>query len=150
MKTNLITEEIISEKLRSKGIPESYYKADENDAWEMVAAHFDAKVDDIWTRNTYDFYCYAETTADNYEVWVATTNPDSICIGEDIYYYTSELSGPIYEAIINGNHMYIDDTNEHYFLDAVEDAYELMVNNIKEEIEEELIERGYGRDDANN
>ena len=46
--------------------------------------------------------------------------------------------------------MYIDDTNEHYFLDAVEDAYELMVNNIKEEIEEELIEQGYGRDDANN
>ena len=150
MKTNLITDELISEKLRSKGIPESYHDADENDAWNMVAAHFDAKVDDTWTRNTYDFYCYAETTADNYEVWIATDNPDSICISEDVHYYESELSGAIYNAIISGKHIYVDDTNEHYFLDAVEEAYELMVDNIKEEIEEELIEQGYGRDDANN
>ena len=39
--------------------------------------------------------------------------------------------------------MYIDDLDWPAFMDAVEESYGNMVNDIKEEIENELIEQGY-------
>ena len=44
--------------------------------------------------------------------------------------------------------MYVDDLDAHYFIDAVEEAYGQMVNNVKEEIENELIEQGYEHENA--
>ena len=49
----------------------------------------------------------------------------------------------IAEAIQEGYNMYIDDLDWHPFMDAVEESYGNMVNDIKEEIENELIEQGY-------
>ena len=97
----------------------------------------------------FDFYCYEETTADGYTVYIATNNPDSVCVSEDIYYYENDLSDEIVEAIVNGENMYIDDLDAHYFIDAVEKAYGQMVNNIKEKIENKLIEQGYEHENAN-
>jgi hypothetical protein len=68
---------------------------------------------------------------------------DSPCISEDVYYYDNDLSDAIVEAIINGEDMYVDDLDAHYFMDAVEEAYGKMVYDVKEEIENELIEQGY-------
>ena len=53
------------------------------------------------------------------------------------------MSDEIAEAIQEGYNMYIDDLDWPAFMDAVEEAYGQMVNNIKEEIENELIEQGY-------
>ena len=117
----------------------------------LLEKHFQCKVTDDFTNTHKDFYCYTETTADGYEVWIATNNMDSPCISEDVYYYDNDLSDAIVDAIVNGAYMYVDDLDAYYFMDAVEEAYGQMVNNIKEEIENELIEQGYeyeNRDEA--
>ena len=53
------------------------------------------------------------------------------------------MSDEIAEAIQEGYNMYIDDLDWYPFMEAVVESYENMVNDIKEEIENELIEKGY-------
>ena len=138
----IITDKLITDKLEAKGYLE-YHDMDETKAWNLLEKHYDCEVSDQWTNKHFDFYCYSETTADGYEVFIATNNPDSVCVGEDIHYYENDLSDEIAEAIQEGYNMYIDDLDWHPFMDAVEESYGSMVNDIKEEIENELIEQGY-------
>ena len=72
-------------------------------------------------------------------MFIATNNIDSICVGEDIHCYENDLQDEIAEAIQEGYNMYIDDLDWHPFMEAVEESYGNMVNDIKEEIENELI-----------
>ena len=137
-----LTDKLITDKLEAKGYLE-YHDIDETKAWNLLEKHYDCEVTDEWRNSSYDFYCYSETTADGYEVFVATNNADSPCISEDIHYYDNDLSGVIAEAIQDGNNMYIDDLDWHPFMDAVEESYGSMVGDIKKEIEDELIEQGY-------
>ena len=138
----IITDELITKKLEAKGYLE-YHEMDENKAWGLLEKHYECEVSDQWTNKSFDFYCYSETTADGYEVFIATDNPDSVCISEDVHYYENDLSQDISVAIQEGCSMYIDDLDWYPFMEAVEEAYGKMVNNIKEEIENELIEQGY-------
>ena len=144
----IITDKLITDKLEAKGYLE-YHDMEENKAWDLLEKHYDCDVWDQWSNKHFDFYCYEETTADGYTVYIATNNPDSVCVSEDIYYYENDLSDEIVEAIVNGENMYIDDLDAHYFIDAVEKAYGQMVNNIKEKIENKLIEQGYEHENAN-
>ena len=141
----IITDELITKKLEAKGYLE-YNEMDENKAWDLLEKNFECEVSDQWTNKSFDFYCYSETTADGYEVFIATDNPDSVCISEDVHYYENDLSQDISVAIQEGCSMYIDDLDWYPFMEAVEEAYGKMVNNIKEEIENELIEQGYERE----
>ncbi len=146
----IITDELIISKLEADGFLE-FHDMDENKAWSMLQAYYDCEVDDQWRNKHYDFYCYEETTADGYTIYVATDNTDSICVSEDIHYYENDLSSEIKRAIKDGCTMYVDDLDAHYFMDAVEEAYETMYNNYKQKIENELIEQGYeyeNRDEA--
>ena len=138
----IITDKLITDKLEAKGYLE-YHDIDENKAWDLLEKHFECEVSDEYRNKSYDFYCYTETTADGYEVWIATNDMNSPCISEDVHYYDNDLSDAIVEAIVNGEDMYVDDLDAHYFIDAVEEAYGQMVNNVKEKIENELIEQGY-------
>jgi len=138
----IITDKLITDKLEAKGYLE-YHDMDENKAWKLLEKHYDCEVSDQWSMKHFDFYCYEETTADGYTVYIATNDPDSVMVGEDIHYYENDLSNEIAEAIQEGYNMYIDDLDWHPFMDAVEESYISMVNDIKEEIENELIEQGY-------
>ena len=138
----IITDKLITDKLEAKGYLE-YDEMDETKAWNLLEKHYDCEVSDQWTNKHFDFYCYSETTADGYEVFIATNNIDSICVGEDIHYYENDLQDEIAEAIQEGYNMYIDDLDSQPFMYAVEESYGNMVNDIKEEIENELIEQGY-------
>ena len=42
--------------------------------------------------------------------------------------------------------MYIDDLDAHYFMDAVEEAYDGMLDKLREEMEEQLKIKGYERE----
>ena len=137
-----LTDKLITDELEAKGYLE-YHDMDENKAWDLLKEHFHCNVTESFHHGIKDFYCYTENTADGYELWIATNNIDSPCISEDVYYYTNQIADVIVEAIVNGEDMYIDDLASHYFMDAIEKAYVEMVNNIKEEIENELIEQGY-------
>ena len=103
----IITDKLITDKLEAKGYLE-YHDMDETKAWNLLEKHYDCEVSDQWTNKHFDFYCYSETTADGYEVFIATNNTDSICVGEDIHYYENDLSDEIAEAIQEGYNMYID------------------------------------------
>ena len=142
-----ITDKLITDTLEAKGYLE-YEEMDETKVWNLLEKHYDCEVTDQWSRNTYDFYCYSETTADGYEVFVATHDPDSISICEDVHYYENDLQKEIEQAIQDGNSMYIDDLDASYFMYAVEACYDSMYDDIKKEIENELIEQGYEYEDA--
>ena len=102
----IITDKLIVDMLEKRGYL-NYSDIDENKAWDLLEKYYDCEVSDQWTNKHLGFYCYEETTADGYTVYIATNNPDSVCVGEDIHYYENDLSDKIAEAIQDGNSMYI-------------------------------------------
>jgi len=137
----IITEELIDERLKSKGVK---FDLNHEEALKVIEDHFEFKLTDDWN-GTPDYSIYTETTADGYEVWVATNNPNgNICVNSDVYYYDNDLSEPLIEAMTDYNELiYVDDLSEYYVEDAVQRVYEEYVNDIKQEVEDELIEEGY-------
>ena len=81
-------------------------------------------------------------------MFVATHDPDSISICEDVHYYENDLQKEIEQAIQDGNSMYIDALDASYFMYAVEACYDSMYDDIRKEVENELIEQGYEYEDA--
>jgi len=142
MSKKIITDELITSELEKQGYLE-YHDMEETKAWKLLQAHYNCEVNDSWLNKHYDFYCYEETTADGYTIYVATDNTDSICVSEDIHYYDNDLSDEIVVAIKDGCTMYIDDLEAHYFMYAVEECYDDMMEKLKNEMEEQLKMKGY-------
>ncbi len=46
-----------------------------------------------------DLYCYSESTADGYDVWVLTMSQNDISVSENVYYYDSDLASAVMEEI---------------------------------------------------
>src|SRR6056300_1858323 len=138
LKQKIITDKLITSELEKQGYLE-YHDMEETKAWNLLQAHYNCEVDDQWRNRHYDFYCYEETTADGYTIYVATDNVDSVCVSEDVHYYENDLSDEIVVAIKDGCTMYIDDLDAHYFMDAVEACYDKMLDKLREEMEEQLI-----------
>ena len=136
-----ITEELIDERLEAKGFQED---VSHDEALEAIQDHYEFELVDDWNK-TPDFSIYTETTADNYEVWVATYGDGSkVNIGEDVHYYENDLAEKLAEAMIDYNELiYVDDLDSYYVQDAVTDVYDSYYNDLKQEVENELIEEGY-------
>jgi len=139
--SKIITEKLIEEKLKEKGI--SMYEGDDN-ALEKLQNYYEFELTDNYNR-TPDYSIFAESTADGYEVWVATSGDGrNICINEDVYYYDSDLSDPLYDAMFDYNELiYVDDLEAYYVQDAVDRAWEAFITEMIDEVENELIEQGY-------
>ena len=137
----IITEELIDERLKAKGVK---FDLEHDEALKVIQNHFEFELTDDWN-GTPDYSIYTETTADGYEVWVATNGDGrNICINEDIHYYENDLSDRLVEAMTDYNELiYVDDLEAYYVQDAVTEVYDSYVNDIKEEVENELIEEGY-------
>ena len=88
---------------------------------------------------------YTETTADGYEVWIATDNDRNPNVNEDIYYYDSDWLEKMPDAMTDGATIYYDqlDDEEYAFQEVIEEVYDEYYNDKKKEIENELIEEGY-------
>jgi hypothetical protein len=139
--SKIITEELIEQKLKEKGI--SMYNGDDN-ALAKLQDYYEFELTDSYNR-TPDYSIFAESTADGYEVWVATSGDGrNICINEDVYYYDSDLSDPLYDAMLDYNELiYVDDLEAYYVQDAIERAWEAFITEMIDEVENELIEQGY-------
>ena len=139
--SKIITEKLIEEKLKEKGI--SMYEGDDN-ALEKLQNYYEFELTDSYN-GTPDYSIYTETTADGYEVFVATSGDGrNICINEDVYYYDSDLAQALYDAMFDyGNLIYVDDLNAYYVQDAIEQAWESFITEMIDEVENELIEQGY-------
>ena len=95
--------------------------------------------------NKGDFKADSETTADGYEVYVATHDDKNITIQDDVYYYDSDLTDVIMEQLEEHYSVYIDeylyediymdDKFEEYFNENVED----IVDDIPESFTEEEL-----------
>ena len=143
--SKIITEELIEEKLKEKGI--SMYNGDGN-ALKKLQNYYDFELTDSYSR-TPDYSIYTETTADGYEVFIATSGDGrNISINEDVYYYDSDLAQALYDAMFDyGNLIYVDDLNAYYVQDAIEQAWESFITDMIDEVENELIEQGYKQEE---
>jgi hypothetical protein len=141
----IITEKLIEEKLKEKGL--SMYDQVEN-SLEKLQTHYEFELTDSYNR-TPDYSIYTETTADGYEVWVATSGDGrNICINEDVYYYDSDLAQALYDAMFDYNELiYVDDLDAYYVQDAIEQAWESFITDVIDEVENELIEQGYKQEE---
>jgi hypothetical protein len=140
----ILTEKLIEEKLKEKGI--SMYNGDDN-ALEKLQNYYEFELTDSYNR-TPDYSIFAESTADGYEVWVATSGDGrNICINEDVYYYENDLSDALYDAMFDYNELiYVDDLEAYYVQEAIERAWEAFIDEMIGEVEDELIEQGYERE----
>lgn len=140
----ILTEKLIEEKLKEKGI--SMYNGDDN-ALEKLQNYYEFELTDSYNR-TPDYSIYTESTADGYEVWVATNGDGrNICINEDVYYYENDLSDALYDAMMDYNELiYVDDLEAYYVQEAIERAWESFIDDMIGEVEDELIEQGYERE----
>ncbi len=139
--SKIITDKLIEEKLKEKGL--SMYDGDDN-ALAKLQDYYEFELTDNYNR-TPDYSIFAESTADGYEVWVATSGDGrNICINEDVYYYDSDLSDPLYDAMFDYNKLiYVDDLEAYYVQDAVDRAWEAFITEMIDEVENKLIDQGY-------
>jgi hypothetical protein len=142
----IITEKLIEEKLKEKGLS-MYDQVD--DSLKKLQDYYDFELTDSYNR-TPDYSIFAESTADGYEVWVATSGDGrNICINEDVYYYENDLGDALYNAMFDGYNelIYVDDLEAYYVQDAIEMAWESFIADMIDEVENELIEQGYEREE---
>lgn len=142
MKTKkLITEELIDKRLKAHGVK---FDLEHDEALEVIQKHYEFELTDNWGGRP-DYSIYTESTADGYEVWIATDGDGrNVCINEDVYYYENELADKLSEVMTDYyESIYVDDLDADYVEEAVTEVYESYVLDMKEEIENELIEEGY-------
>ena len=147
MSKKIITDDIIDERLEARGVE---IDLDHDKALEKIQDHYEFRLVSDWN-GTPDYSIYTETTADGYEVWVATSGDGrNVCINEDVHYYENDLSEKLVEAMTDYNELiYVDDLESYYVQDAVTEAYESYYNDMKQEVENELIEEGYEHEKSN-
>ena len=124
---------------------------------ELILSHLDFEItNDYNDWDNADFKVYTETTADGYEVFVATFD-DGPSICEDVYYYDNDLARAIKQEITNGmvfyieedlyDDMYFNDELIELFVENVDDIYaERLELGITEE-EEKFLKEEYGIED---
>ena len=86
--------------------------------------------------NKGDFKVYSETTADGYEVYVATHDDQNVSIQDDVYYYDSDLTNIIMEQLEEHYSVYIDEYlyDDIYMDDAFEEYFNENVEDIVSDI----------------
>ena len=141
MKKKLLTEELIDKRLEEHGVN---FDIDHDEALKVIQTHYDFELTDNWN-GTPDYSIYTETTADGYEVWVATSGDGrNVCINEDVHYYDNDLSEKLVEAMTDYNELiYVEDLEEYYVQDAVREVYDSYVETITEQVINDLIDEGY-------
>lgn len=143
--TKYITEELIEQKMISYGYGETD-SHDEEYIKELVLKHYDAELTDQWQQNC-DYYIYEESTADGYSIFVATHDTNSVCVSEDIHYYDSDLSSVLQDAIKDGGEIYVDDYNQDFIDDAIQELYVYLAERFHDQAIDELEDEGYKQKD---
>ena len=144
-----ITDELIEERLNEQGLSlDGYGAEDEDEDYKKLCEYYDFELTDQW-HGMIDYYLYSETTADGYELWVATDNDKGdVNINEDVHYYDNDLSEVLTEWIrYGGATIYVDDMETYYVTEALETMWENMIDSIKDQIIIELESEGYEHED---
>ncbi len=148
MATKKLTDDLILSKMAEEHgcLPPEDIGFDEK--FQAIKDHFEFSISADW--NNPDFMFYSETTADGYEVWIATDNDRNPSVNEDIYYYDSDWLEKMANCMYDGCSIYYQDADcdDYAFQDVVDEVYEEYWGDIKKDVENELIEQGYERKES--
>jgi len=142
MSEKLLTEDLILEKMEEKGIPEPN-SIEVPEMQKIVLEYYDASIKHDWGHA--NMFFTTMSTADGYELYMATEDDTSPYFDQDVYYYDSEWFEKLPDCIRDGMTIHVDEyaMDEYGFEDAITDVYEDYWTDQKEEVENELIEEGY-------
>ena len=142
MSKKLLTEDIILKKLEEKGIAEPG-EIDVPEMQKRVLNYYDSEIKHDWGHA--NMYFTVMSTADGYEVYMATEDDSKPYFEQDVYYYESDWFEKLPDAIRDGLTIHVDEhyMEEYNYQDAITEVYEDYWNDIKEEVENDLIEEGY-------
>ena len=142
-----ITDKLINERLEKLGFGEKQ-ENDEEVRMENVLKHYHIKLSDNFQNA--DFNIYQESTADCYEVWVASHDINRVNICEDVYYYDSDLADVLAENIrwSSGSEdyehvIYISDIDFNFVDEAFSTLFEELSMKFQEEVVQQLVDEGY-------
>jgi hypothetical protein len=148
MSKKIITDELVESKMIKLGFPTSDDDriSDEDFIKSTVLKYYDVIMHDDYTSNA-DYYVYPETTADGYEVFIATYDDRNICVNEHVHYYDGDLSTELESAIRDGSceEIYVasDFTDEYWLSDMFSEIYQSICEIQEQEIIDVLIDEGY-------
>lgn len=138
----IVTEDLMISKLEERGVL-NCFDSDKGITMKQLENHFDFKLVKDWSSSA-DYYICEDTTVDGHTIWIATTDIYNIHVSEDIHYYDHSLAEALCEAITDQRRrIYVDDIWQEFVVEAMESCYEEFINDMREEIENELIDEGY-------
>ena len=142
--SKILTDDLILEKLADNNVypPEDL---DYDRKINVIKDHFDFSISSDWGNP--DMMFYTETTADGYEVYIATEDDRKPSVNDDIYYYESDWLEKMADAMTDGRDIYFqdydDDAENYEFQEVIDEVYDDYFNDKKQEVENELIDEGY-------
>ena len=143
-----ITTELVNERLEKLGFGETA-ASDGDVAIQSVLNYYNVKLSDTFNEG-HDFYIYEESTADGYEVYVATHDISKVNICEDVYYYDSDLADVLIDNIKRCDGcedfphiIYISDLDFNFVEEAMVYLFDYLTDRLEEEVREELFDEGY-------
>jgi hypothetical protein len=130
----ILTEDIILDRLKEKGIEEPGY-IDKSSIVDIITKHYGCTIKTGDWPSYADYWFYCSSTADD-------KNPD---LYSEVYYYENGWLDELEERLVNGDTVYLDGTAEesYEYEEILEQVYEDYWNDKKEEVESELIDEGY-------
>ena len=146
--SKILTDDLILEKLADNNVypPEDL---DYGRKINVIKDHFDFSISSDWGNP--DMMFYTETTADGYEVYIATEDDRKPSVNDDIYYYESDWLEKKADAMTDGRDIYFqdydDDAENYEFQEVIDEVYDNYFNDKKQEVENELIDEGYEWED---
>ena len=138
-----ITDELIDDKLKEQGLLH-ISDMDHDEMLVKLQAEYDFDIVHEWNQGA-QMYFYPESTADGYEVYIASENDSNPYIGQDVYYYESDWFEKLPDAIYDGLTIYVEEyaMGESAFTYAIEELYEELYETKQTEIINELKYQGY-------
>lgn len=136
---NRVTYEQVEKELEARGLrPIEDLDADE--IYKAVEDHFDFKMAPEFAGA--DIYFYEESTADGYSIYIATSDPNMLCMQEDVYYYDTDRFEKLRDSIVDGNTIYIDsyDMGDWRILEIFEELYQEIYSEAFSNLEQDLNE----------
>ena len=102
-----ITDELIDDKLKEQGLLH-ISDMDHDEMLVKLQAEYDFDIVHEWNQGA-QMYFYPESTADGYEVYIASENDSNPYIGQDVYYYESDWFEKLPDAVYDGLTIYVEE-----------------------------------------
>jgi len=141
--SKILTEELILERLKDKGVTVPN-ETGQTDQLATLMIKYGCSIVNDWQSGC-DAFFYTETTADDYEVFVATEDERRVSVNEDVYYYTENWFEKLADYLRDGCTVYIDEyqQDEYGFEEVIEALYEEWYIEQYHEVEDELLDKNY-------